>query len=310
MEYRNEFEKDVIQGLRQPQKSLSSKYLYDEKGDSLFQQIMNLEEYYLPECELEILRNQTLEIAKTFPFERFDVVELGAGDGSKTLHFLKQLVEAGKEITYYPMDISEKVLETNQRLVSQAIPNLPICPVHGDYFKTLESIKRLHPKMMLFMGSNIGNYPNSTAVNFLKLVGGYMQPNDLLLVGIDLRKNPNTIVNAYNDNKGITREFNLNLLKRINRELNGTFQLSDFDHYPYYDPIAGIMYSYLVSLKHQSVKIGPETIQFRKHELLHTEVSQKYSLEEIEAMSKQAGFRQVDHFLDSKEHFTISALKK
>ena len=124
MKYASEFEKDVLQGLQQAQKSLSSKYLYDEQGDLLFQQIMALDEYYLPSCELEILQQQSNAIANAFSYEKFDVVELGAGDGSKTVHFLEQLVQAGKQITYYPMDISADVLKTNQQTMFQTSARL------------------------------------------------------------------------------------------------------------------------------------------------------------------------------------------
>ncbi len=306
MPYKNQFEQDVIEGLQQPQKQLSSKYFYDETGDKLFQQIMNLEEYYLPESELEILKTRTADIAKHIEVDKFDVLELGAGDGRKVVYFLEELTRLGKEVTYYPFDISSDVLKTNMANVKDKLPYLEINPIAGDYSKTLPAFAINTPKVILFLGSNIGNYNDERAIEFLRWIRSNMQVDDILLMGVDLRKNPKTILKAYNDSQGVTKAFNLNVLHRINRELGGNFDVDAFDHYPFYDPISGITYSYLVSLKAQVVQIGEHKIPFKKDELLHTEVSQKYSLEEIENMQKETGFHSVQHFLDSKSYFSIS----
>ena len=160
------------------------------------------------------------------------------------------------------------------------------------------------------MGSNIGNYIDERAVDFLKMISQFMKRGDLLLVGIDLRKNPLKILKAYDDSKGVTKRFNLNLLDRINRELSGNIDVSAFDHYPYYDPVSGIAHSYLVSLTDQNAQIGEHIIHFGKNELIHMEVSQKYSLQEIEDLGNSSGFKNVSHFLDSKEYFSVSAFEK
>lgn len=304
------FKQDVIAGLNKPLKHISSKYFYDEIGDKLFQQIMSSEDYYLPNCELEILQNQSSDIATAISYQEFDVIELGAGDGSKTVYFLEKLIQEGKKIVYYPLDISASVLELNRDHINNKLPNLSIQPIAGDYFETLDRFQDDRPKVLLFMGANIGNYKNERAIEFLAMIKKQMNNGDSLLVGFDLRKNPNTILKAYNDSEGHTRAFNLNLLRRINRELDANFDLNQFDHYPYYDPIAGISYSFLVSLCDQMVKVGEDEIRFKKYELLHTEVSQKYSRAEIDGMQKQLSFSHVKHYLDSKEYFSVSVFTK
>lgn len=310
MRYKSQFEKDVIEGLSQKNKRLFSKYFYDVKGDKIFQEIMDLEEYYLTESEAEIIKTRTKDIAAIFPYDRYDIIELGAGDGTKTVYFLKQLFELHKEISYYPLDISPDVLQTNVGNIKTVLPDLDVHPIPGDYFNTLKSLENKTPKMLMFMGSNIGNYINERAVDFLRMISHYMKSGDMLLVGIDLKKNPLKILRAYDDSKCVTKRFNLNLLERINRELKGNIKLSDFDHYPYYDPITGIAHSYLVSLTDQYAQIGDHRIHFEKNELIHMEVSQKYSLDEIEQLKAKSGFRGVTHFLDSKEYFSVSAFEK
>ncbi len=309
MDYHEGFLEDVISGLSQPLKKLSSMYFYDEKGDKIFQEIMRLEEYYLPEAELEILKAQAAELVEGFDHDFFDVVELGAGDGSKTVYFLERLKVLGKNFIYCPLDISPDVLETNASLMKSRLPDLKVKPVPGDYFKTLSTIDRGIPKIILFMGSNIGNYSNGAAVDFLKKIKSAMQVGDRLLVGIDLKKNPKTILRAYNDCKGVTRRFNMNLLERINRELGANFDLANFDHYPTYDPLTGTAYSFLVSMKKQIVRIGSHSFDFKDGEVIHTEVSQKYDLEQIEKMGQQSGFGSVRHFMDGRGYFSVSAFE-
>ncbi len=294
MDFKQQFLADVISGLSQPLKKLSSKYFYDEKGDRIFQEIMHLEEYYLPEAEMEILISHSTKLVEGFDYELFDVVELGAGDGSKTIFLLERLKALGRNFIYCPLDISPDVLETNAGLMKNRMPDLTVKPVPGDYFKTLSKIDQSIPKIILFMGSNIGNFENGADVDFLKKIKANMLPGDILLVGIDLKKNPKTILRAYNDSKGVTKRFNMNLLERINRELGANFDLDSFDHYPTYNPLSGTTYSFLVSMKKQVVQ---------------TEVSQKYNLEEIEALGRQSGFAKVRHLLDSKSRFSVSVFE-
>ena len=304
------FYKDVIEGLSKPQKTLSSKYFYDDAGDKIFQEIMHMDEYYLPKCEVEILINQTEKIVNSFGFDSFDIVGLGAGDGSKTKHFLKKITDLNKTVVYYPLDISADVLETNKKNIKKHVPNLEVYPIAGDYFETLEKLVHDNPKIILFLGSTIGNYDNESAEIFMKKIYDKLEDHDILMVSFDLKKNPHKILAAYNDEKGITKRFNLNLLKRINRELDADFDLENFDHYPYYDPISGTTYSYIFSKVEQTITIGTEKIDFKANEMIHTEISQKYSLKTIENFKKNIGFSSVEHFLDEGENYAISLFKK
>jgi L-histidine Nalpha-methyltransferase len=305
----NPFLKDSLNGLSQKPKKLSSKYFYDAIGDGIFQEIMQMDEYYLPKCELEIIKTKTSEIANMIEENELDVIELGAGDGTKTMHFLKGLIAAGKEISYIPLDISTNVLDINKKYISSQIPSLEIEPISGDYFETMEKLKiRKKPKLILFLGSNIGNYQDEKAVEFIMLVKSYMKSGDQLLVGADLKKNPKTILAAYNDKAGITKRFNLNLLSRMNSELGADFDPKKFDHYPFYDPSNGTCHSYIVSLEKQRVDIFDRTILFEQDECIHTEVSQKYSINDLEKISLATGFHTFHPFLDSKEWYCLGLM--
>lgn len=305
----NAFLKDTLSSLSSTPKTLSSRYFYDAIGDGIFQEIMQMKEYYLPACELEIIKNKTKDIAEEIESEEIDVIELGAGDGTKTVYFLKALMDVGKEITYIPLDISDNVLKINKEHISSQLPGLKIEPIAGDYFETMKALKeRNNPKLVLFMGSNIGNFKDEKAVDFLKLVKSYMTAGDALLVGADLKKNPKTILAAYNDQAGITKRFNLNLLTRMNRELGANFVVKNFDHYAFYDPASGTTYSYIVSLEKQDVNIADKTFHFEKNECIHTEVSQKYGIADLEKLSSDVGFKKFTPFLDNKGWFCLGLM--
>ena len=304
------FYKDIIEGLSKPQKTLSSKYFYDDAGDKIFQEIMQMEEYYLPKCELEILNQQTEKIVNSVGYKSFDIVGLGAGDGSKTKHFLKRITDLNKKVVYYPLDISADVLETNKKNITKHIPSIEMYPIAGNYFETLDRLVHDNPKIIFFLGSTIGNYDNESAELFMKKIYEMMDERDILMVSFDLKKNPHKVLAAYNDANGITKRFNINLLKRINRELNGNFDLEKFDHYPYYDPISGTTYSYIFSTIKQTVTIGNQEVNFKANEMIHTEISQKYSLKTIENFKNNIGFKSVEHFLDEGKNYAISLFKK
>lgn len=306
------FKRDVIEGLKNDRKSLSSKYFYDEKGDALFQQIMQLDEYYLPECEKEIIEKETNNLAEELLSisSQWNIIELGAGDGTKTLELLKGFEHHGISINYIPLDISANVLQINEQHITQELPDISYESVAGNYYRTFYTVARRYShNLILYLGSNIGNYSNDKAIKFLQWLRHAMTGNDLALVAFDLKKHPNDILRAYNDCKGVTRAFNLNLLERINRELGADFMLEKFDHYPYYEPVSGAAYSYIVSLEDQKVTINGECIHFAKHELIHTEISKKYSLSEIETLSAAGGFGVKEHLLDHREYYSITMLE-
>ena len=311
-----EFAEDVRKGLTQKPKSLSSKYFYNAIGDLLFQKIMELDEYYLTRSEFEIFSEQKEEVLKAFlgNDESFRLVELGAGDGTKTKVLLEYFVEEGTDFTYSPIDISGHVLNTLEEDLAQQLPELKVEPIQGDYFAALEELKRRHDlkEVVLFLGSNIGNFTGDEGKEFLRHVGDDMTSGDLLFIGFDLMKDPQTILNAYNDKEGITAEFNLNLLDRINNELGGNFDRDAFKHYPTYDPLTGQTKSFLVSKRKQSVYIEAidELIEFKANEVIDMEVSQKYSYEMIESFADHAGFDHVWNFEDKKKFFVDSLWRK
>lgn len=308
------FLKDVVRGLSGTPKAIPSRYFYDEEGSRLFQQIMQLEEYYLPEAEMEIINQQTGTIIGDLNLKNptLDVIELGAGDGSKTLSFLQHATNSGVRIHYYPLDISPEFLKTNKSLINLHMPAIQVYPVAGDFFDTLSTIPKTGTRrIILFMGSNIGNLTDKEIASLLRYIGSELEPEDAVLIAFDLKKCPKTILRAYNDSKGITRQFNLNLLHRINRELHGDFDVSQFEHYPVYDPVSGTVYSYLISKCEQTVQLdnGNYTFRFAPFEAIHTEISRKFSLTQIEQLCTTTGFKVSAHYADKKEHYTFTLLK-
>lgn len=300
---------EILQGLREKKKHISSKYFYDENGDKIFKQIMEMDEYYLPKCERKILKNQTSEIATILKkqSDKWNIIELGAGDGTKTIIFLEKLLENKIDLTYIPLDISENILEENKQNVKEKIPSANVQSVHGNYFETFDKVvsKEVN-NLVLFMGSNIGNYGLEEAEEFLTWIQSKMNPNDLILVAFDLKKNPKKVLAAYNDGKGITKEFNMNLLKRLNRELDANFNVNRFDHFPNYDPFTGNTYSYIVSLITQTVKVAGEEILFKENEVIRTEISKKYDLEEIEGLFNKSKLNIINHFMDDEKYYSLS----
>lgn len=310
--YQSVFEKDVLEGLSRKLKHLPSKYFYDDEGSRLFQKIMRLEEYYLPRLEMEIIKNQTVNIIRTINQEPIDILELGAGDGAKTVEFLNIVSDCGISFTYYPFDISQETLNANQSVIKKRLPNLKTQGVVGDYFQTLSEFRKSPTtKLVLYLGSNIGNFQFEEAVSFVKHICENLQVGDYLLVGADLRKNPKTVLAAYNDSQGVTKEFNLNILRRINRELGASFDLKKYDHYPFYEPILGITYSYLISLDNQLVTFANgQEFYFFEDELIHTEISKKYWMAEINELFNKGGFSEPIHFFDSTVGYTLSLSRK
>lgn len=304
------FHRDVLQGLSAKDKYLDAKYFYDDNGDRIFQRIMACPAYYPTNCEMEIMQEQSAQISALIASltDTFDVVELGAGDATKSVHLLQELLHIDHSFTYYPIDISANVISQLEQNLPEHLPALQVHGLHGEYFEMLRMVQTLsaRPKVVLCMGGNIGNFTPAETRKFCRQLRNYLQPGDMLLTGFDLKKHPQIILNAYNDSEGITREFNLNLLTRINREMEADFDLSKFDHYPTYDPGTGACKSYLVSLEDQEVHLLNKTIGFKKHETIFMEISQKYSLDESEKLAIQSGFEPIAHFTDRKGWFVDS----
>lgn len=306
------FAKDVEKGLNKTPKSLDSKYFYNEEGDQLFQKIMELDEYYLTDCEFEILKKHAETYRNLFQDSEnhFSLVELGAGDGLKTKVLLQHFTEKQTNFSYLPIDISSNVLNILQKQVKKEIPKLEVEPYPGDYFNALDRMNTAEQdkKVLLFLGSTIGNFEYKDAVKFLSELNSQMNEKDLLLIGFDLKKDPHIILNAYNDPKGVTAAFNLNLLERINHELDGEFDLNQFYHYPTYNPVTGEAKSYLISKKEQIVNIGKLAQQFHflKGEPIFMEISKKYDLQSIKLLAEESGFSIKKNFFDSKLYFANS----
>lgn len=303
----SQFLEDVLKGLSAKEKYLQSKYFYDANGDKLFQRIMASKEYYPTKCEMEIFAQQTNELVAvlTGQSKEFDIVELGAGDATKSIHLLKGLLDNQVSFTYFPVDISANVIDLLHHELPKKLPALKLQGLNGEYFKMLEKAKTLPDKIkvVLFLGSNIGNVPLEKAGEFSTSLRAHLKPGDLVLIGFDLKKDPKTILDAYNDSSGFTRDFNLNLLLRINKELQGNFNLDNFYHYPTYDPATGATKSYIVSKVEQQVSIGEKTFGFAKGEPIFMEISQKYTVEQTDELAKQTGFEPIHHFYDSKKWF-------
>ncbi len=302
------FEKEVMEGLTTSPKHLSSKYFYDDIGDTIFQKIMAMPEYYLTDCEYEILDTYKERFREIFSEpEGFDLMELGAGDGKKTKLLLKEFDLNNTDFTYFPIDISQHVLDELEATVHQELPNVHIQTKQGTYFEVLEAIARFNSrkKVILFLGSNIGNLLHPQAVDFLQKINQAMNPEDLLFIGFDQKKNPQTVLDAYNDQTGITAAFNKNILHRINKELGGNFDVDQFLHWEVYDPETGTAKSYLVSKITQEVNIAALdlTIFFNAWETIHTEISQKYDDEVVSWLAKEAGLQITDQFADSRNFY-------
>lgn len=310
-----EFAKDVLEGLSAKPKHLSSKYFYDEKGDKLFQKIMGLPEYYLTKKEFSILDSHKVEIlADLLASPSFNLVELGAGDGLKTKILIRYLQNEKANFTYYPIDISGSVLRELKTDLQQSFPALDVQPIKGTYKRALEERKweNQHPSLLLFLGGNIGNFTYQEAFSMLNRIARSLKSGDYLLVGFDLKKDPATILKAYNDAEGVTRDFNLNILSRINKELGGNFDMAKFKHWPAYDPVTGECRSYLVSSEKQKVEVKDlkRTFYFENAEAIHTEISKKYSHEELEELAVKSGFRVIRDFDDPDHYFTDALWQK
>ena len=310
------FLKDIQKGLSQDPKYISSHYFYDKAGDELFQQIMEMPEYYLTNAELEIFSEQSEDLIRSFDIsknEKFELIELGAGDGQKTQHLLKTLLEKDFNFKYIPVDISQNSLSVITERMENLFPDLEIDPQQGDYFQVLDALfLSSKPKVILFIGSNLGNMQDEVAKGFLNKISTHLKRNEKLLLGVDLIKSKEIVLPAYNDAAGITRDFNLNLLKRINRELDADFDLENFEHAPEYTEEEGIAKSFLKSKKKQTVHINElnKSFHFEENELIHTEISRKYSDQILENLLEDSSLKITDKFLDSRKYFADYILTK
>ena len=304
-----ELARHVATGLRQIPKALSSMYFYDDAGSQLFQQIMDLPEYYPTRAEFAIFREHGPAIAAALSPPGggpFALLELGAGDGTKTKLLLRELLQTGPDFTYAPVDISAGAMAGLVAALQQELPALHVVPVVADYATALGQLRtRPGSKAVLFLGSNIGNFGPAERLDFLRQLAAPLAPADRLLIGFDLQKDPRRIRAAYDDAQGVTAAFNLNLLTRLNRELGADFDLAHWQHYTDYSPLNGAVRSFLVSTRAQQVHLAglDETFDFAAWEVIHTENSYKFTIPQIEALAAEAGLRVVATFSDPAADF-------
>lgn len=310
------FHRDVYQGLTDHPKHLSSKYFYDEKGDKLFQDIMEMPSYYLTRAEYEIFELHKEDICRRFmgSGQAFNLIELGAGDGKKTKILLRQLQEQQAVFKYQPVDISANVLAQLWATIKQELPGVVVETMEGTYFDTLTKLNKIQHdrKVLLFLGSNIGNLLHSQAVDFLRGLQAQMGDDDLLFIGFDQKKHPRKILDAYNDPEGITEAFNKNVLVRINKELGGDFKPEKFLHWEVYDPESGTAKSYLVSTEQQTVIIEALDlrVRFEAWETIHTEISQKYDDATVHWLADKAGLVPIQWYGDPEGRYKDVLFKK
>jgi dimethylhistidine N-methyltransferase len=302
-----EFALDVLTGLSERPKRLSSKWFYDDEGSRLFQKIMATEAYYPTDSERWIFEQRGAEIARHFAGRDIDVVDLGAGDGAKTIVLLEHLRAAGVTVRYVPIDISEGAMRELVPRIEARFPGMDVTGVVGGYVSSLRWLSQQddRTRLVLFLGSNIGNFDKPRARAFLRRLWTGLQTGDHALIGFDLKKDIEVLLDAYNDPDGVTRAFNLNLLTRINRELGANFDLQKWRHYGTYNVFSGAMESYLVSLEQQEVHITAlrHSFRFASWEPIHTEYSYKYLPEDVESLAESTRFEVLERYLDDRGWF-------
>ncbi|MEM5509063.1 L-histidine N(alpha)-methyltransferase [Pseudoalteromonas sp. AS71] len=307
-----EFLNDVISGLTQQQKTLPCKYFYDDKGAALFEQITTLQEYYVTRTELSILEQHSQSIAQMLP-ENLSIIEPGCGSGKKVAYLLAHMANVK---TFVPFEISEEMLSYSLAHLSPLFPDLAISPLLGDFTHS-QMVKQLtkdtaldsQTNLVYFPGSTLGNFAPVKAIeimnNFHRLCG----VNGYVLIGIDLVKERQVLLDAYNDKLGITAAFNKNLLQRINNELNGTFNLDNFSHESRFNEQHSRIEMHLVSNCTQSVIINDQQIDFIEGESIHTENSHKYTLESFKQLAAQANLKLEQTWQDDSNYFALCLLR-
>jgi dimethylhistidine N-methyltransferase len=295
---------EIIEGLSQPEKMISPKYFYDERGSQLFEKITTLDEYYPTETELSIMRDNIDEMADLIG-PQASLIEFGSGSSLKTRILLANLHE---QAVYVPVDISEDLLLQSASELREDFPDLDIMPVVADFTRSFALPNpAITPRknVVYFPGSTIGNFVNDTALELLKVMYEEAGEDGALLIGVDLQKDPEIIEAAYNDSDGVTAEFNLNMLHHLNREFGTNFEVGSFIHDAIYNEEEGRIEIRLINSRRQDIRIGDKTITIDKGEAILTEYSHKYTRDSFAAMAHQAGF-EVEHvWTDADDLFSV-----
>ncbi len=306
-----DFAIEVLVGLSETPKRLPSRFIYDDRGSELFQRICDLDEYYPTRVELSILEQHKQEILSLAGDRPFNLVDLGAGDGRKTRVLLEYFQQAGADFRYVPIDISEGAMRTLVGKLREEMPKIDVDGLVSEYFEGISWLAEQDPErrnVVLFLGSNIGNFPRPQSRAMLLRLWEAAKDDDLVLIGFDLKKDIEVLLAAYNDAQGVTASFNKNVLLRINEELGGDFDLDRFRHFSTYNVFSGAMESYLVSLEEQTVSIKAlhTAFSFKPWEPIHTEYSYKYLISDVEALAGNLGFALERHLFDDKRWFLDS----
>ncbi|MDA0755800.1 MAG: L-histidine N(alpha)-methyltransferase [Crenarchaeota archaeon] len=306
------FAEEIRKTLQEPKKSISPKFFYDEIGSKIFDEICSLPEYYPYNSETEIL--QTIE-KNLLPYlsSEFHLVELGSGSSVKTRLLIDILFKSQKYLQYFPIDISE-ILDQSAKNLCMDYENLTVTGVVDTFENGLDFIEHYDdkPNLITFLGSSFGNFNQNEGMKFLQKINNLMKSDDLFLIGLDLKKDQQVLHNAYNDSQEITAKFNLNVLKRINDELDADFNLDNFEHHAIYDEDKGRIEMYLRSLSDQSVTILKSnlSVNFSRDELIHTENSHKFSISQIDALLNESNLKKQEIWFDSKNYFALVLAKK
>ena len=306
----SDFRADALEGLTARPKRLPPKYFYDKRGSELFERITELPEYYLTRAEIEILERRAAEIAELIGDEAL-LIEYGSGASRKTRILLNAL--AGRRAKYLAIDISRQHLEESAEALAKEYAGLEVFALCADYTQPLElpeeALAGIRRRTVFFPGSTIGNFSPGDARKFLRTTARTAGPGGRLLLGADLKKDRALLEAAYNDAAGVTAEFNLNLLARMNRELGAGFEASNFRHRARYDEAAGRVEMHLESLSEQRVRIGGETIAFEAGELIHTENSHKFGIDEMQDLARECGFEPEQVWIDAKGLFSVHSMR-
>lgn len=335
-----QFAFDVMKGLSSEKKFLHFKYLYDKEGSYLFEKICEQPEYYPTRTEAALIEECSPRIADLFAEKDVNeeaccdncgvsVIELGSGSSTKTRILLREILKKNNRVYYFPIDISSAMLKETESKLSLEFPQLYVEGIPHDYGYGLKKVNKIivnandnkksrtrttttipRRKLVLFLGSSIGNFEPRESISFLRMLRGEMTvaTGDLLLVGFDLHKDKDVLDAAYNDKQGITAKFNLNLLRRINAELQGQFNLNKFTHTAFYDEQLRRVEMHLTSTIDQEVYIGRlnKSFRFKQDERIHTEYSYKYDISKIAEIAKKSGFVIREWFMDDKRWFCLA----
>ena len=299
-----DFLADVIAGLSSNPRTIPCKYFYDERGAALFQKICELPEYYVTRTEIDILDRRRADIASQLG-PSVELIGLGTGAGTKTRILIEALENPA---VYIPVDISEKQLRQSTSLFRKIFRDLEILPVCADYLQPVALPSPRHKaarNIVYFPGSTIGNFEPDEAVQFLRRIANVCRGGGGLLIGVDLKKDRQVLEAAYNDSAGVTAEFNLNLLERINRELGANFDLDQWRHRAIYNATAGRIEMHLISETDQFVHLNEHKFHFRRGEKIVTEFSYKYTPQEFAALAGEAGFEFVRMWSDDARLFGV-----